>query len=181
MTLHFSQIGFTDALTFILNLHFYRPPHPRNPARILIRSPFRSVLTDLLPKRPLPIVAWKFNTCNHFEAKKHQFFRVFLPFFYKKVPACDGSHKQQNPFHRLCILAERFYFIGCIFLWDKKQGQTIFVRPCSDSGFHAVIRQPCHPKLQISRIWFRLFRSAPAQPLPLPEPKFPAYCRFRHA
>jgi len=66
MTLHFSQIGFTDALTFILNLHFYRPPHPRNPARILIRSPFRSVLTDLLPKRPLPIVAWKFNTCNHF-------------------------------------------------------------------------------------------------------------------
>lgn len=27
MTLHFSQIGFTDALTFILNLHFYRPPH----------------------------------------------------------------------------------------------------------------------------------------------------------
>ena len=108
MTLHFSQIGFTDALTFILNLHFYRPPHPRNPARILIRSPFRSVLTDLLPKRPLPIVAWKFNTCNHFEAKKHQFFRVFLPFFYKKVPACDGSRKRQNPFHRLCILAGRF-------------------------------------------------------------------------
>lgn len=118
MTLHFSQIGFTDALTFILNLHFYRPPHPRNPARILIRSPFRSVLTDLLPKRPLPIVAWKFNTCNHFEAKKHQFFRVFLPFFYKKVPACDGSRKRQNPFHRLCILAERFYFIGRIFLWN---------------------------------------------------------------
>ena len=95
MILHFSQMGFTEDLTFI------------------------SKYTPFLKKSPYTIVTERFANCKHYFKENARFFKGFLCHFYimafclRNARAECGCRRQHLPLARVCILPEgHFFFTG---------------------------------------------------------------------
>ena len=95
MILHFSQMGFTEDLTFI------------------------SKYTPFLKKSPYTIVTERFANCKHYFKENARFFKGFLCHFYimafclRNARAECGCRRQHLPLARVCILPEgHFCFTG---------------------------------------------------------------------